>query len=291
MQRVAVTMRPDPDRVIKIIRKVAAAEIMPRFGTLAAADVRQKRGPNDLVTVADIAAEKALGVALGALWPGSVVVGEEAVDADPAVIELLGGEAPVWLLDPVDGTNNFARGKPCFAVIVAFCVGGETVGGWIHDPVSDTTVWALRNDGAWLRTSSGRARLRPPLAKPTDDMTGSLGYRWARRMKERIKAGVAMLGPRLVRYGCTGREYMDLATGKLDFAAYTRLKPWDHAAGVMIYEEAGGYARLTDVGSAAESGYRPLPAILDATLLLASDRGRWRELKAGLGLPDRRATP
>lgn len=282
-------MGPDPDKVIQIIREVAAAEIMPRFGKLTSADIAEKRGPNDLVTVADTAAEAALGAALNGLWPGSALVGEEAVDADATVLQALAGEAPVWIIDPVDGTNNFARGKACFAVIVAYCVGGETMGGWIHDPVSDTTVWAGKGAGTWLVTSGGRTRMHLAAAKPIAKMTGSLGYRWARRVKERIKAGIESPAPRFVRYGCTGREYMDLASGKLDFAAYTRLKPWDHAAGVLIHGEAGGYARMTDPGSDAERRYRPLPTVIDATVLLAPDRTRWQELKTSLGLPDGRA--
>lgn len=286
---VAVTMRPNGDRVIQIIREVATAEIMPRFGRLASADVAEKRGPNDLVTVADTAAEAALGAALGDLWPGSALVGEEAVDADARVLDALAGEGPVWVIDPVDGTNNFARGKACFAVIVALCVGGETVGGWIHDPIADRTVWAEKGVGAWLDSGAGRSGLRLAAAKPVAAMTGSLGYRWARRVRERIRAGAGLPGPRLVRYGCTGREYMDLAAGNLDFAAYSRLKPWDHAAGVLIYGEAGGYARITDPGADGNDMYRALPIIAEGTLLLAPDRRRWQELKCSLGLPDRRA--
>lgn len=281
---------PDTDRVIAIMRGVAASEIMPRFGNLAAGDIAEKRGPKDLVTVADTEAERALAEALVALAPGSAVVGEEAVDADPGVLEALGGSAPVWLIDPVDGTNNFATGKACFAVIIGYCVGGDVRAGWIHDPVADVTVWAKEGRGTWLDTALERRRLRLPAPKAVAQMTGSLGHRWTKRLKERVKAGLGMPGPRLVRYGCTGREYMDLAAGRLDFAAYTRLKPWDHAAGVLIYREAGGVALVTDARREADRDYRPAPEILETTLLLAPNHACWRGLKASLDLPGARVS-
>jgi len=112
--------------VMRLMAEVAAAEIVPRFGKLGAGDVRDKGKPWDLVTVADIAAEAFLTTALGRLVPGSAVVGEEACAADAGVMAALGGAAPVWLIDPVDGTNNFVHGQPCFAVVIAYCEGGET---------------------------------------------------------------------------------------------------------------------------------------------------------------------
>ncbi|MBL8660875.1 MAG: inositol monophosphatase [Rhodospirillales bacterium] len=277
---------PDADKVIAIMRRVAAAEIMPRFGKLSPGEVTEKCGPKDLVTIADTLAEAALGEALTRLWPGSVAVGEEAADADTGLLQALAGDAPVWLIDPVDGTNNYVRGVACFAVIIGFCAGGDIRAGWIHDPIADTTIWAKEGEGTWLDTEAARRRLRLPPPKAVAQMTGSLGYRWSKRLKERLKAGIGLSVPRFVRYGCTGREYMDLAAGRLDFAAYTRLKPWDHAAGVLIYREAGGIAQVI----ANERPYRPQPAISETTLLLAPNQACWRGLKSTLDLPGGRAT-
>jgi fructose-1,6-bisphosphatase/inositol monophosphatase family enzyme len=281
----AVATGPDADKVIAIMRQVAAAEITPRFGKLRAGDVAEKRGPKDLVTVADRAAERALGEALVGLRPGSMVVGEEAADADPGLLRALGGDAPVWLIDPVDGTNNYVRSVACFAVIVGYCLDGDVRGGWIYDPIADATIWAKEGEGTWLDTAKARHRLRLPAPKAVAQMTGSLGYRWSKR----LKAGLGLSVPRFVRYGCTGREYMDLAAGRLDFAAYTRLKPWDHAAGVLIYREAGGVAQVTDPPNGGAKAYRPLPLISEETLLLAPNQACWRGLKSVLDLPCGRA--
>ncbi|MGQ0675326.1 MAG: inositol monophosphatase family protein, partial [Rhodospirillales bacterium] len=81
--------------------EIAALEIMPRFRNLAAGDIRKKHG-GETVTVADEAAERALSPRLAALLPGSGVLGEEGAAADPGTLALLAGDAPVWVIDPID---------------------------------------------------------------------------------------------------------------------------------------------------------------------------------------------
>lgn len=267
---------PDP---LPAVRAVAMAEILPRFRNLGAADIRHKRSPKDLVTVADEAAERALTEALRALLPGSVVVGEEAADADPGVLARLAGAAPVWLIDPVDGTNNFVAGNPCFAVLVALCEAGETIGAWIYRPDSGIAVRASAGGGAWLLEPGQdpcRLQLAPPRAIAA--MCGSLTRPAARRLEARAAAAPELRPARCLRLGSTGCEYLELARGRIDFAQYARLKPWDHAAGVLIHAEAGGYARLRGGGG----GYRPRAAVLDETLLLAPDESTWRTLDGAL---------
>jgi fructose-1,6-bisphosphatase/inositol monophosphatase family enzyme len=270
---------PDPSLVVSIIREVAGREIMPRFGKLGAGDVAQKRHPRDLVTIADTEAERALNLQLRPLAPGSAVVGEEGTETDAGVLAALGGSAPVWLLDPVDGTTNYASGKACFAVIVAFCVGGETLAGWICDPIADVVLWAVAGEGAWLDQCGGSRRLSLGPVVDIGEMTGSL----TRRAADRLHGSLAARGCRqpreIVRYGSVGREYIDLGVGAIHFAQYTRLKPWDHASGVLIHREAGGFSRLRR----DRSPYRPRPYIVEGTLLLAPDEATWRILDGMLG--------
>jgi fructose-1,6-bisphosphatase/inositol monophosphatase family enzyme len=268
-------MIPDVDAVIRLAREVAAAEVMSRYRNLSDHDIRSKNAPHDLVTTADIEAERRLAVGLSTLVPDSLVVGEEAAEGDPGVLAVLAGADPVWLIDPVDGTGNFARGEPCFATIIAYCVGGETVAGWILDPVSDRVAWAVAGEGAWMTdTDNDRRRLAAAAPRPVDRLVGSLGYRFGRRLRRRVGTATAGGPARIVRYGCTGREYMDLAEGRLDFAHYRRLKPWDHAAGVLIHGEAGGYSRIVE----EDTPYRPEPRILERTVLLAPDKPSWTAL-------------
>jgi fructose-1,6-bisphosphatase/inositol monophosphatase family enzyme len=270
---------PDPAEVIRIVREVAEAEILSRFCKLVAGEVTHKRSPRDLVTVADVAAERALAERLTALAPGSLVVGEEAAEADAGLLAALGGSAPVWLLDPVDGTTNYASGKPCFAVIVAWCEKGETRAGFIHDPIGGSVLWSVAGEGAWLEEAAGRSRVHAVPPRALADMQGSLTPRAADRLHGALAAQGGGPAPAIVRYGCAGREYMDLGRGVLDFAQYTRLKPWDHAAGVLIHREAGGFSALRR----DRSPYQGQPYIVEETLLLAPNEAAWEALDGLLG--------
>ena len=261
---------PDPARVADALRVVAAEEILPRFDKLEKHEISEKQS-GEIVTAADLASEKRLTLALTALLPGSVVVGEEGFAADPTIVERLGRAAPVWIIDPVDGTRNFAEGKAIFGVIVALAEAGRTRAGWIYDPLGDDMMWAIEGDGVWDAT--GRLALKgaaPGLAA----MRGSL----AKLPRDKLRQMAAAKGtpvPRdMIRYRCVAREYMELVRGHLDFAVYGQLKPWDHAAGVLLYAEAGGHSAY----AADARPYRPGPAV-DGRYILARTEARWTELR------------
>lgn len=247
----------DPVVVARIIRETAEAEILPRFGHLTAGQIREKK-PGQLVTEADVEAEKVLSRRLVDLVPGSLVVGEEAVDGDPALLRNLEGLGTVWVIDPVDGTGNFAKANSRFAVIIALVVGGITRAGWIHDPVADRMVMAEAGEGAWL----GSRRLSVLPDGPLDSLNGSV------KRSGRLAAMVARVG----RQGSAAHDYIDLVTGVLHFAHFKRLMPWDHAAGVLIHTEAGGFSQLLD-------GRAYQPVACEAALLLTPTEGCWRSLK------------
>lgn len=271
-------MLSDPKQVLDVIFEVAAVEIMPRFRNLAAGDIRRKRSPRDLVTVADEAAEARLSEALRRLLPGSVVIGEESADADPDILGRLGEAAPVWLIDPVDGTGNFVAGDVRFAVLVSLCHQGEILAGWMVRPESGLAVYATAGGGAWVIEPGGserRLQLRP--RQSTDELCGSLSRGGARSLQARAPSA-SLRSARIVRLGSAGCEYLELAQGGIDFAQYARLKPWDHTAGVLIHGEAGGWAALRGSGRR----YRPEPRISEETLLLAVDQAMWRDLDATL---------
>src|SRR5579862_1449989 len=129
-------MPPPIERVSSLIRAVAMAKILPRFQNLTAGDISEKK-PGQLVTIADTEAERVLTVELAGLLPGSVVVGEEGVAAEPGRLAAVAGEAPVWLVDPIDGTQNFVDRKPVFATMVALLIERRAVASWIYEPVAD----------------------------------------------------------------------------------------------------------------------------------------------------------
>ena len=129
---------------------------MPRFRNLGPGTVRTKTDALDVVTEADTAAEAAITAGLLRRFPGAVVVGEEAAAADPSLLGCLGDADLAFVVDPVDGTANFADGLPLFAVMAAALVRGEVVAACIHDPLGDDWALALRGEGAWRETPDGR---------------------------------------------------------------------------------------------------------------------------------------
>ncbi|MFD7611431.1 inositol monophosphatase family protein [Streptomyces sp. NPDC059828] len=223
--------------VEEAVRKAAAAEIMPRFRQLAEHEIIEKNGPHDLVTVADRSAEEHLTASLTALLPGSVVVGEEAVHADPAVYDALKGDAPVWIVDPVDGTRQFVHGDPGFCTLVALARHGEVLASWTYAPVLDEMATAVRGHGArvdGIPIRSGSPALGTPLEVATShpDFT-------THAQKQALLA-LRTDGIRSRPCGSAGLEYLAVARGDLDAVAFSWENAWDHAAGLLLVAEAGG---------------------------------------------------
>lgn len=155
------------------------------------------------------------------------------------------GDAPVWVVDPVDGTTNFARGRRHFAVLVALVHRGETTAAWIYDPISDSMATAQRGAGTVI--DGERVRIAPPPMKP-EALCGVVVQKYLRgELRERAHT----LAPRLLEYRgfrCVGHDYLALLQGRKHFQLYWRTWPWDHAAGVLLVQEAGGVAWRPDGG-------------------------------------------
>lgn len=220
--------------VASIMREAAERAILPRYRSLAAEEIVSKE-PGDVVTVADKEAEAILGEGLVKLVPGASVVGEEAAHADPTLLDRLGSGA-CWIIDPLDGTNNFAAGKPPFGIMVALAQDGVTQAGWILDPLSGRLCHALRGVGAFIDGTQIKARgsaNQPPIAG-----ISLLFMDPARReaMRREIAPHYATVDiPR-----CAAEQYPRLVLGVNDVAVFERVLPWDHAPGALFVNEAGG---------------------------------------------------
>lgn len=242
--------------VEEAVRQAAAAEIMPRFRQLAEHEIAEKSGPHDLVTVADRGAEIFLAAALPALLPGSVVVGEEAVHDEPALLTALDGDAPVWIVDPVDGTRHFVRGEPGFATLVALAHAGRVVASWTFAPAPDLMAVARLGGGAYLNGERLRAGSPTPgaalrVALSHDDFISEE----QRRSLAGLRTGT--VAARLC--GSAGLEYLSVARGELDATAFTWENPWDHAAGLLLVTEAGGAEACSDGRPFTITGGNALP--------------------------------
>ena len=224
------------DEVGEILRATAAAVVMPRFAALGPGDVAMK-GANDPVTIADREAEAMIGQGLRLLLPHARIVGEEACAADPALLDNL-DQGTVWIVDPIDGTANFAAGRPPFAMMVALLDRGELAGSWILDPLGDRLAVAERGGGAWI---DGERVRSDPVPLELDGLEGIVSEAFLppgrRGLIDRIRACVSSV-EQTAR--CAGHEYPLVATGARHFALYWRTLVWDHAPGALLLMEAGG---------------------------------------------------
>ena len=226
----------DAQRVAELMRETAAAELLPRFRNLAEGEIREKR-PGDLVTVADVASEQRLAVGLARILPGVPIVGEEAVEKDPGLVDLIArpGEC-CWVVDPLDGTANFSKGREIFAVIVCLIDDRQTVGGWILDVPSDRMAVALKGRGVAI---DGKPIVGQPVKRRPN---GLMGWGVRKLFDKQLSADQRRRLGSLTTLNCAGREYIEILSGTYDFNLYRRTKPWDHAAGALMMAEAGGQA-------------------------------------------------
>ena len=264
------------DWLAGLLAEAAQSEIMPRFRRLGDGDIRQKTSAADLVTEADVNAERLITARLRARYPSAMVVGEEACSDDPALLNGLGDADLAFVIDPVDGTFNFASGVPLFGVMLAVVVKGETIAGIIHDPVGKDWLIGAKGAGSHIRHAHGSLeKVRVAAPAPIADMTGSVSWQY---MPEPERSRLARNQTKILSqfaYRCAAHEYRLLASGHAHFVVYNKLMPWDHLAGVLIHAEAGGHAARFD-GSAY------LPSHLDGGLLVAPDREGWHELRREL---------
>lgn len=254
--------------ITSLIEEVAAEEVTPRFRSLSASEIEEK-SEGELVTSADLACERALTNRLRDALPGSSVVGEEAVAADPSLMQHFTSKDPVWVIDPIDGTGNFARGEPVFAIMVGLVIDGETVAGWIHDPMGCRSAVAELGAGAFLNGE----KLEVLNGSELVDLRGSLhASNFAPpQLAERVRARRNRVNA-IKSMRCAGFEYLRLATCDIDFSLFTRLMPWDHVPGTLLYREAGGIANCFDGEPYEARRYR------DVGVLMAPNQGSWESL-------------
>lgn len=223
-----------------IMREASDRAIAPRYRKLTQDEIIDK-APGDLVTIADRESEAMLTARLSNLLPEARVVGEEAVHADPSVMEQLKDNL-CWIVDPLDGTMNFAQGKAPFGVLVALADKGETIGGWILDTLSGRFCHAGKGTGAFVEGYCVTARStgqQPPVAAIST-------IYMEQGQREAVMAHVAPHYSLVDIPRCAAEQYPRLVLGTNDISVFNRTLPWDHAAGVLFLNEAGGKAARPD---------------------------------------------
>jgi len=259
--------------IVNLVRRTARSEILPRFQRLAASDTTTKSGPEDLVTEADKAAEAMLTRGLNGLFPGAFVIGEETVAETPDWRNQLAQADLAFILDPVDGTWNFVHDLPLFGVILSATRFGRPIFGLLYDPISDD--WIIAGEDGPAAREGARYRHRSVRTSSVTDAERLSGFVHLNLLPETKKADMAALYPQFRRVNslwCSCHEYRLLAQGAADFHISGTLNPWDHAAGVLIVQQAGGVARMLN-GEAYNT------AITGGYLLIAPNQTIWQSLQ------------
>lgn len=262
-------------QVASAIQEVAETTILPHFRNLHVGEIRFKAEDNP-VTIADLEAEFALSRRLLDLYPGSLVIGEEAYAKNPDILTYLNSDSPVWIIDPVDGTKAFISGEPTFGVIVALAQRNQTLAGWLYDPCSKEFVVAERGAGAWH--NGVRLHVMPPA--PLEQMKGVLNTAFAEQLQARIGEGETR--PKFYHALSSCHDHARLVVQHPHFSkraasihfhgTFCSCTPWDIAAGALIHHEAGGYTAHWE-----EDGF--CPNHMNRGFLSAPDRESWNVLR------------
>jgi myo-inositol-1(or 4)-monophosphatase len=222
------------------------------------------KGRHDIVTAMDGEVERFIRAAIAARYPGDAIIGEEQ-----------GGQAGerAWVIDPIDGTANYARGIPHYCVSIGYLERGAPDVGVLYDPSHDWLYAAARGEGAWRNGE----RLAVSACAEVDAATVECG--WSTR---RPVADYVALVDRLLRAGCAIRRagsgalgLADVAAGRVEAYCELHINAWDCAAGILLVREAGGFTNDFFAGDGIHSG----------NPLIATNAALCATLAGAIGIP------
>jgi fructose-1,6-bisphosphatase/inositol monophosphatase family enzyme len=223
-----------------LLRTVSAEIVMPRYQRLASHEVEIK-SPGEEVTIADREAELRLNEGLDLILPEARMIGEEACAADPSLLDGL-EHGTAWVIDPIDGTSNFAAGKPHFGIMVALVRDGVAEAGWLFDPILNRMCHAAQGLGAFVdgkRIYAQESASELPIAAISLKF---LNPEQRLKMVEQTAGKVTPVDPPM----CAAEQYPRVAFGTNDIAVFARVLPWDHIPGALFLTEAGGKVARMD---------------------------------------------
>lgn len=212
------------------------------------------KGDINLVTEMDTRSERAVVETLRAAYPGHGIIAEEETS-------ILNDSGFVWIIDPLDGTTNYAHGYPCFSVSIALEYAGEVITAVVYDPMRGELFSARKGEGAYLNgkqihVSSAETLIQSLLAT---------GFPYDRKVSEKNNLNyfhdLLMASQEVRRDGSAALDLCYVAVGRFDGFWELKLKPWDVAAGSLIVREAGGV--VSDLAG--------MPVRLDAEEIVASN--------------------
>jgi 3'(2'), 5'-bisphosphate nucleotidase len=272
----------DRELAVAAATATAAGAIVRDLYERAAAATHTK-GDGSLVTDADLAADRTIRDRLAAAFPDDAILTEEGADDDARLVA-----SRCWLVDPIDGTNQFVARTGEFDVLIALAVAGRPVVGVLYQPTTDTLLAAASGRGAWIERRGRRRPLRfapVPIDTPPRLMTSSwLGAPANLPLLERTAARLGGGTPIVSPFGVTVRHYIppgnpaDVLIGLNAAADQTMAWEWDFAAAEVVVREAGG--RVSDLWGRPIRYNKPVPRNVGGILLSVDPTTHTRVLDA-----------
>ncbi len=222
---------------LEFCRPLAANAGRLAHGAFGRSAMLPAKGRHDEVTAMDREVERFIREAITRAFPGDAVLGEE----DGASADLASAEF-VWIIDPIDGTANYARGIAHYCVSIGVLHRGVPVIGALHDPSHDRLYWAARGEGAWLDENAATRRLAVSPIAALDGATVECGWSLRRPQADYLALVEHMLsaGCAIRRAGSGALGLADVAAGRTEGYAELHINSWDCAAGLLLVAEAGG---------------------------------------------------
>jgi myo-inositol-1(or 4)-monophosphatase len=266
-------MTADPavlEQLGEIVISAAREELLPRFARVK----RGRKADGSVITEADLVVQQRIAGELQKHWPDTVFLGEEMSAAEQEV--LLRMDKPLWCLDPLDGTSNFAAGIPCFSVSLALLEQGRVMAGIVYDPVRDECFSALHGKGASL---NGVALTAVRTGLPLQQATGLIDFkRLPRELAVRLVTEIPYASQR--SFGSVALDWCWIAAGRCHVYLHGRQNIWDYAAGHLVLQEAGGHSTTLSGEAVFVNALQPRSAVAALDADLFAEWTRWLGIAA-----------
>ena len=256
--------------ILRILYKVSNSITLPSFGLVNKKNISFKNDLNDIVTEIDINSEREITNNLLNEFPDANIVGEEAyhtIDFEDKIID----SELCFVIDPLDGTWNYVNSIPLFGIIISVVQNGVTTAGIIYSPIDSIALIGIKNSGAYLKVKNKKPKklLFPDFN--TDRYKGFASFsELSIGEREILFSNKNFMN--IKDFECSSWHYRLLFTEGFHFNISSGdIMPWDHLAGVLICEEAGGYSSMIN-------GDKYTPNVKKGTLLTACSEKHWTEI-------------
>ena len=261
-------MHYDLENLKNIIISTARGELLPCFSKVE----RLHKVDGSILTEADLASQRSIASQLQHFWPETVFLGEEMTEKEQS--ELLKSEQPIWCLDPIDGTSNFAAGIPYFCVSLALIQNGQVILGIVYDPMRDECFAANHEQGATL---NGQSFVHAETGLSLKQATAIVDFkRLAPELSNRIVSEMPYASQR--SFGSVALDWCWLAMGRGHVYLHGRSNIWDYAAGNFIFSKAGGHSCTLDGETIFINELTPRSSVA------AADKGLFKEWRNWIGI-------